>query len=232
MATPAALATSRKDYRVVIIEDHALFAEALELTLSMEGYTVRRYQPAQGATTASLLSAIQRMRPRLILLDLDLGASGDGSRLISGLARTGVDVVVLTGEPDHGRWGECHAQGARKVVPKHASLNEILATVRRAHQGLPLLAAGEREALVRAWQNGRAEHAESQRRLDQLTPREQQVLRRLMDGRTVRDVATEDIVAEATVRTQVKSILGKLGVSSQLAAVGLAHRTGWKGPRP
>jgi DNA-binding NarL/FixJ family response regulator len=38
------------------------------------------------------------------------------------------------------------------------------------------------------------------------------------------------VVAEATVRTQVKSILAKLEVSSQLAAVGLAHRVGWRPP--
>ena len=48
---------------------------------------------------------------------------------------------------------------------------------------------------------------------------------------TVRAIAQDSVVSEATVRTQVKSILGKLEVSSQLAAVGLAHRMGWHGGR-
>ena len=52
-----------------------------------------------------------------------------------------------------------------------------------------------------------------------------------MKGQTVREIATECVVAEATVRTQVKSILAKLEVTSQLAAVGLAHRVGWKPPQ-
>ena len=52
-----------------------------------------------------------------------------------------------------------------------------------------------------------------------------------MKGQTVREIATECVVAEATVRTQVKSILAKLEVTSQLAAVGLAHRVGWQPPQ-
>jgi DNA-binding NarL/FixJ family response regulator len=43
----------------------------------------------------------------------------------------------------------------------------------------------------------------------------------------VREVAQEAFVSEATVRTHVKSILAKLGVSSQLAAVALARDAGW-----
>ena len=50
-----------------------------------------------------------------------------------------------------------------------------------------------------------------------------------MRGRSVREIASIGVVSEATVRTQVKSILAKLEVSSQLAAVGLAHRMGLHG---
>lgn len=49
-----------------------------------------------------------------------------------------------------------------------------------------------------------------------------------MAGRTVREIAIDGVVSEATVRTQVKAILAKLEVTSQLAAVGLAHRVGWR----
>jgi DNA-binding NarL/FixJ family response regulator len=68
------------------------------------------------------------------------------------------------------------------------------------------------------------------RRLELLTPRERQVLGALIEGHNVRDIARSSVVSEATVRTQVKSILGKLEVSSQLAAVGLAHHVGWRHP--
>ena len=71
---------------------------------------------------------------------------------------------------------------------------------------------------------------EVRERLEQLTNRERVVLGHLMKGRAVRQIAGLSTVSEATVRTQVKSILAKLEVSSQLAAVGMAHEIGWRAP--
>ena len=69
------------------------------------------------------------------------------------------------------------------------------------------------------------------RKLELLTPREREVLAHLMLGRPVREIAHVSFVSEATVRTQVKSILAKLEVTSQLAAVGVAHRVEWRPPQ-
>jgi two-component system nitrate/nitrite response regulator NarL len=57
------------------------------------------------------------------------------------------------------------------------------------------------------------------RRLSWLTPRERNVLTHLVAGRTVEEIAAADFVAVTTVRSHVRGILTKLGVSSQLAAV-------------
>jgi two-component system, NarL family, nitrate/nitrite response regulator NarL len=57
--------------------------------------------------------------------------------------------------------------------------------------------------------------------------REAEVLRGLIEGRSVDELAQEAFVSIATVRSQVRAILRKLGVTSQLAAVGLARRAGW-----
>lgn len=53
-----------------------------------------------------------------------------------------------------------------------------------------------------------------------------------MDGMTVERIAVESVVSAGTVRTQVKSILAKLGVNSQLQAVALASRAGWAARGP
>ena len=123
-------------------------------------------------------------------------------------------------------------QGARKVLSKGRPLNDILATVRRINQGLSVMPREEREALLEHWVRERSHTVELQGKIEQLTSRERQVLSELMRGRTVREIATAGVVSEATVRTQVKSILAKLGVSSQLAAVGLAHSVGWRPLQP
>jgi two-component system, NarL family, nitrate/nitrite response regulator NarL len=223
--------TSRRQVRILIVEDHVLFAESLDLALSVEGYDVRRIDVPEDATSAgTLLASLLRLRPRIVLLDLDLGGFGDGTRLIAPLAKAGANVVVVTASADRGRWGEALRHGARATVSKSQPLNDILATVRRINAGLPVMTHEERESLLRAWHDQRRELQGIQERFTQLTARESQVLGHLMLGRTVHDIAVISVVSEATVRTQVKAILAKLHVSSQLAAVGLAHQIGWRAP--
>ena len=222
-APPAA----RSNVRVLIIEDHMLFAESLELALALEGYDVRRAD-TEGGSASTLLSAAIRAKPRIVLLDLDLGRIGPGTRLIRPLVTAGINVVVVTASSDEVRWGECLRAGARTVLRKTRPLNEILAAVRKINHGFPVMDRDERERLIQLWHAQRQERERLHRRLLLLTPREQEVLGHLMKGHTVRDIAAMSVVSEATVRTQVKSILSKLEVSSQLAAVGLAHHVGWR----
>lgn len=221
----------RAEQRVLIVEDHQLFAEALDLALSVEGYDVRRVDVPTGPGSAGTLVAnIIKQRPRVVLLDLDLGMFGDGLRLIGPIARSGANVVVVTGSTDQARWGEAVRAGARKVLAKSQPLRDILATVRRITTGLPVMDREEREELLTEWARQRFESQGLHERLDLLTVRESEVLGHLMKGRAVREIAGIGVVSEATVRTQVKSILAKLEVSSQLAAVGMAHQIGWRGP--
>jgi DNA-binding NarL/FixJ family response regulator len=142
----------------------------------------------------------------------------------------GVNVVVVTASADRSRWGEALRYGARATLSKSQPLNDILATVRRINAGLPVMTHEQREELLRLWHEQRRETQGIHERFGQLTAREMQVLGHLMLGHSVHDIAVASVVSEATVRTQVKSILAKLHVSSQLAAVGLAHQIGWRPP--
>jgi len=222
----------RAEQRVLIVEDHRLFAEAVDLALTVGGHDVHRIEvPADPGSPGALLAAILKEQPLVVLLDLDLGGFGDGVRLIKPIARSGANVIVVTGSTDRARWGEAIHSGARKVLSKSQPLHDILATVRRIIAGLPVMDREEREELVSEWTRVREECQDVRGRLEQLTNRESVVLGHLMKGRAVRQIAGLSTVSEATVRTQVKSILAKLEVTSQLAAVGLAHRVGWKPPQ-
>lgn len=216
--------------RVCVIEDHTLFAESLQIALEMKGHEVRRVSlPEDLHNATSLLPTVMRHQPHILLLDLDLGGA-DGARLIEPVTRAGTAVVVLTGNTDRARWGQCLRLGARKVMVKTAPLNEILSTIRLIGEGRPVMTIEEREELIRHWQEERAEIDDLLERLNRLTVREAQVLGQLMEGQQVRQIAETSVVSEATVRTQVKSILSKLEVSSQIGAVGLAHHAGWTAP--
>ena len=232
MTSQGVSTSPRGGARVALVEDHVLFAESLEIALTVEGHDVRRIVlPETSRNVSTLLPAILRAQPRIVLLDLDLGAHGHGGALIEPLCRAGIAVVVVTGKPDRVEWGECMRYGARKVMGKSTHLNEILATVRRLNNGLAVISADERAELLHLWHTQRAVTHELRHRLAQLTHREQEVLGHLVHGHQVRDIASISVVSEATVRTQVKSILAKLEVGSQLAAVGLAHRAGWRPPQ-
>src|SRR5688572_18478026 len=199
--TTMQLTLPRSNVRILIVEDHALFAESLELALTMEGYDVRRLPVPESASSPSvLLATAVRLRPRIVLLDLDLGTFGDGVRLIHPLALSGANVVVVTASADRARWGECLRYGARKAMAKTQPLNEILSVVRRIHQGLPVVDSEERENLLRQWEAHRQEVEDQRRRLDSLTPREREVLAKLREGTPVRDIARMSVVSEATVR--------------------------------
>jgi DNA-binding NarL/FixJ family response regulator len=217
--------------RVAIVDDHDLFAEALTIALAHAGHDVHRAHVDDDTSGAEeLFRTVLKLRPRLVLLDLDLGPSCDGTALIGPLRRAGVGVVVVTATSDQVRWGECLRLGAAAVLPKSADLNTILATIRLVSQERPAMNPEERRALLSRSQEERHVLQELHDRLDRLTTREREVLGHLMAGRHAREIARVSVVSEATVRTQVKSILAKLEVSSQLAAVGIAHRVGWRPP--
>lgn len=215
---------------VVIIDDHQLFAQSLEIALNAAGHESERLELPVSTSTGPLISKVLARKPKLLLLDLDLGPHGEGFALIEPISRAGVDVVVVTGTEEPGRWARAVMLGARKVLAKTSSLPTMVATVDRLLKGLPVMSRAEREELLVAWAKHREGNEQLWDMLDQLTLRESEVLGLLMQGHTVREVARHTSVAETTVRTHVKSILAKLEVSSQLAAVGLANQAAWRPP--
>jgi DNA-binding NarL/FixJ family response regulator len=216
--------------QVVIVDDHQLFAQALEIALTAAGHEAEQLDLPTSTSAGPLISQVLHRRPDVVMLDLDLGPHGDGYALIEPLTRAGIDVLVVTGAEEPGRWARAVMSGARKVVSKTTPLQELVATVGRLLTGLPVMSGHERGDLLAAWARQREGNERLWARFDLLTLRESEVLGLVMQGHSVREVARHSNTSEATVRTQVKSILGKLQVSSQLAAVGVAYRIGWRPP--
>ena len=202
-----------------------LFAEALAVALRLDGHEVGRQSvDPRDVTGPELFAACLRYGPEVVLLDLDLGPRFEGADLITPLTAAGVSVVVVTGSPDQAEWGDCLHRGAAAVVSKNAPLDNIRDVVRLLARGLPGMAPARRQQLLDRWRATEGVIDGDSERLARLTPRERAVLDELAEGRRIHEIAVVDHVSEATVRTQVKSILTKLEVSSQLAAVSLLHR--------
>jgi two-component system, NarL family, nitrate/nitrite response regulator NarL len=217
--------------RVTVVDDHSLFAESLAIALRAREVDACTVVPDPSSTTfAQLGRAIVKTQPHLVLLDLDLGIPGDGMRLLSSLSGGGISVVVVTGSADRARQGEALANGALAVIEKCKRFADILEAVERVRNRLPVMTRSEREELLGVYRSATESTHEFRRRFAAMTRREAEVLGQLMSGKQVSEIARLRFVSESTVRTQVKSILAKLGVNSQLTAVGLAHQLGWQPP--
>lgn len=217
--------------RITIIDGRVVLTDALAVVLEGEGYVVTKVElgaPLESMT--AVLAAGLRSAGRLVFLGDGLGHLGDAAGLVAPLAASGAVVVVLTeGTEDHA-WGAAIQQGAKDVLLKSCSLEEVVTTARRVRDGLPLMGPRRCGVLIDAARAERREVCAIRARLDRLTRREMQVLGSLMTGQQVREIARTHVVAEATVRSQVKAILLKMESRSQIAAIGAAYRASWQPP--
>lgn len=215
--------------RVLIVEDHALLAQTLTAALQADGFEV---ELAKGLDCDDVVNDADRLSPDVVLLDLDLGEHGSSLECIPRLRDLGCVVVMVTAETNRARLGECIHAGALGIVPKSAPFEDLLGAIKDAAEMGSVLSQAQRDELLAEM---RRQHADERERLAQfgrLTPREENVLAGLMEGKPAETIAAESFVSMATVRSQIRTLLQKLGVNSQLAAVAMARRAEWKPREP
>lgn len=208
------------DSVVLVVDDHALVASSLVMALRQRGVAASAVAPADA------VARIDEPAPPggLVLLDLDLGAGLDGAALVPRLRRAGWRVLLVTGSTDEIRIATAITAGAVGRVDKSALFDQLVTTVLHVAEGRPLLDDAERARLREVAEVAHDEAALDQDHWRRLTPRERQIAELIADGRRPATIAAEFVVSVATVRTQVRSILGKLEVGSQLEVAALARR--------
>jgi DNA-binding NarL/FixJ family response regulator len=212
--------------RVLIIEDHALVAVGLQLALSARGWTV---EITDGPTAAEVIEHARRFQPQCVLLDINLGPRvGSGIDLIAPLRAIGSEVVMLTAETRRTVLAAALEQGAAGWIGKDAFLDDVVATISEVLDGAPLIGRTVREAMLDELRIERAGARQALSPFERLTQRERRVLGALVDGMSAEEIAAAHFVSLTTVRSQIRAVLQKLGVRSQLAAVAHANRVGWK----
>lgn len=214
----------RPGARVLIVDDHELLAESLAFSLRRSGVDARL---APTSSAEAIVAMARAYQPDAVLLDLVLGELS-GAKLIGPLRdAAGAPVLVVTGTVDRIHLAECLEAGAAGIISKTSGFQVLLESVLGVLEGQSPLPDGERLALLA---DLRKRRAETERRLAPfraLTPKERFVLAALMDGRSPKEIAAASYVGVGTVRSQIKAIHQKLGVSSQLAAVAAARQAGW-----
>jgi DNA-binding NarL/FixJ family response regulator len=197
---------------VLIVDDHKLFAEAVQLVLERDGFEV-----AVATTASEAMEAVRRFTPQVVLLDVGLP---DRSGMELGkeiLASTpGIKVVILTSLEEPRVLQEAVRLGLHGFLTKDTKLPQLVRAIRDVADGQ--LVVPHRLAVRR--RNGEAEDVALL--ASQITPREHDVLELLARGANSADIASTLNVSPNTVRTHVQSILAKLQVHSRLEAVAFA----------
>ncbi|MBG6179545.1 response regulator [Arthrobacter sp. CAN_A1] len=206
--------------RVLIVDDHATFAELLAQALAREPDLV-----SVGFAT-SIGTAIEKfmvLLPDLVVMDYHL-PDGDGITAAERILAVAPDtrVVMLTGDPDSQALTRAAGSGICAFLPKDGSLTTLLETLRHSRNGGMMV-----HPLLVAQLGARRKTPAPGTRVTALTQRELEVLQLMAEGRDVRANARALGITENTCRGYVKSILCKLGAHSQLEAVAVAARLGF-----
>src|SRR5262245_20467545 len=204
--------------RVLVVDDHEVFSEALEMFLGRQP-DILLVGTARDADEAMALLVKE---PNVVLMDLDLpGVDGiEATRRILDAAPH-AKVVLLTGVERPDAIEEAISAGVCGYVPKSRAVDEVMDVIRRAAAGEIIMPARDLASIL-----GQLRGSVGEDGLARVTPRETQVLRALAPGETTAQIATSLGISTLTIQSHVKSILAKLGVHSKVEAVTLAWRLG------
>jgi two-component system, NarL family, nitrate/nitrite response regulator NarL len=217
-------AASSDGARLLLVDDHRLLVETLQVSLINAGFAV---SVAPCRSFDEVLAEAAAVRPTLVVLDLDLQGAGYGYDLIAPLRELGAQVLMLTGTVDKIELARCLEAGALGIADKADGFSAVLDQIRRAADGETVTPITVRTQLLADLAAQRRAEEKRKAPFEALSARERDVLRQIVEGKQASAIAKESFVSLATVRTQIRSILLKLEVTSQVAAVALARQGGW-----
>ena len=198
--------------RVLVVEDHNVVRQGLVALLNVvEGLTV----VGEAADGLEAIDQFRKHQPDITLMDLRLPRlSGVEAILRIRQEAPQARVIVLTtydGDEDIYR---ALKAGARAYLLKGMTGEELVTTIRAVHAGKSHIPPAIAEKLAERMGT------------EELTPREFDVLKEIVSGKSNKEIASELNVSEATVKTHINSLLGKLGVTDRTQAATAAIQRG------
>ena len=217
-------ADGRAIIRVLVVDDHDLFRTGLSALLGSH-HDIEVVAQASGGRMGVRLAL--ELRPDVVLMDLRMpdlqGVEATRAIVQSKPSARVVALTVSAEEPDVAATMQAGACG---FLVKDAPIEEVIVAVRAAAQGAAWLSPGAAEVIL-----GRLRQADIEPELDlelveQLSPRELEVLRLIARGMENSEIAETLTISPRTAKNHVASILSKLGLHSRVQAAIYAVRRG------
>ncbi len=195
--------------RVFLVDDHRLFRSGVRTELS-HGFELA----GEAGEVEEAVTAILSAQPDVVLLDVHLPGGG-GQAVIAGVHATDPDVRFLAlsvSDAPEDVIAVVRA-GARGYVTKSIAPDSLADAIRRVHDGDAVFSPRLAGFVLDAFAGAVTEPADPE--LDQLTPREREVLRHIARGYAYKQVARRLGISIKTVEAHVSSVLRKLQLSSR-----------------
>jgi NarL family two-component system response regulator LiaR len=205
--------------RVLIVDDHTVVRQGLRFLLQQEADIEIVGEAADGAQAIEM---VRDQVPAVVLLDL-LMPNTDGLTALREIKRfsPATQVVILTSHQGDDQLFEAIKAGAVSYVLKTAGVEAVMESVRAAARGESVLDPSVAAKVLQEMRRRRDRDP-----VDQLSPREIEVLTALARGRSNKEIAKDLSIGEETVKTHVSNILSKLHLAdrTQAAIYGLQQR--------
>ena len=215
---------------VLIVDDDDLMRAGLKAVLSSDE-TIDVVGEASNGRTA--VQRVLELRPDVVLMDVrmpDLDGISATRKVVAASPEAKV-VILTTFEQDDYIFGALNA-GASGFLLKRTSPEELLAAIHSVAAGDSLLSPSVTRRVIDRMAQHPAVEATFDERLDELTPREREVLEQVARGLSNSEIAAALVIEESTVKTHVKRILMKLRLRDRVQAVIFAYESGLTRPGP
>jgi DNA-binding NarL/FixJ family response regulator len=214
--------------RIVLVDDQEMIRVGFRMILESRPEIEVVGEAADGDTALELLETV---RADVVLMDVRMPRmsgveatrrirAGDGPRVL----------ILTTFDLDEYAYDALQA-GASGFLLKDAPLNDLVSAITHVHRGDAVVAPSTTRRLLDHFASNLPAAREQRpvpdgHRLEELTPREHEVLRLVARGLSNAEIARELVVTEGTVKTHVGRMLAKLGLRDRVQAVVLAYETG------
>ncbi len=204
--------------RVIIADDHPIFRDGVVRTLQ-ESQTITVVDAVSDAPAA--LESVTEHMPDVILLDVNM--PGDGLTAASKISACCpiVKIIILTSSEDEDTVHKGLSNGASGYVLKGVSGSELIDIVERVADGESYITPSLAAALLRPSNTASASRQSLQ---NELTAREQDILRQLSSGLSNKQIADNLNMAERTVKHHMTNILSKLHLKNRVEAALFAQK--------
>ncbi|MGI6308281.1 MAG: response regulator transcription factor [Dethiobacteria bacterium] len=208
--------------KLLIVDDHPMVREGLSVMLATcDEITLL----GSCSNSEDAIKAAMEKEPDIILMDIKMeGKSGIETTKEILILKPQIKVIFLTVFEDTESIRQALQSGAAGYILKHVSREKLIETIKRVFNGETVIDQSIFHQIVNDYTRLSKKVAETsgslkQEKIEDLTPREQEILQHLVKGLTNKEISTATNLAVDTVKTHLRNIFRKFGVKNRTQAI-------------